>query len=450
MNVLTRLTNTSGVLSRVCRGDRLVALCGNARKGDQPVAPTKATQTYLGAGLVAISLSKSVSRLTAATRGKLVAAMTLSALSLFTASANATEFNLSTATIADIEAAMNKGALTSEKLVQLYLARIDAYDQKGPKLDTIITLNKNALAEAKALDAERKAKGPRSPIHGIVVLAKDVYDTKDMPTSGGFKPMATSQPARDSFVLDRLRKAGAIVLGKLNQSDWYGVASQGASTLQGQVLSPYNPKKSPGGSSSGTGSAMAAWFGTVGLGSDTTGSIVIPSTLANLVGISASHGLVSRTGMMWSSPSQENGGPMTRSVYDAAAILDVIAGYDAADLATQAGLGKIPEQPYTSFVAKDGLTGARIGVLREMVRSGYVHQEGTALFEKAIADFKKAGALIIDPAMTGLDLPESQQLANAPTYERADAINKYLAGLPTTAPIRTVDEMIAKGGALVK
>src|SRR5882757_3746581 len=399
---------------------------------------------------VAISLSKSVSRFTAATRGKLVAAMTLSALSLFTATASAASLDLSTATIADLQAAMSSGALTSEKLVQLYLARIDAYDQKGPKLNTVITLNKNALAEARALDAERKAKGPRSPIHGIVVLAKDVYDTKDMPTSGGFKPMATSQPTRDSFVIDRLRKAGAIVLGKLNQSDWYGVASQGASTLQGQVLSPYNPKKSPGGSSSGTGSAMAAWFATVGLGSDTTGSIVIPSTLANLVGISASHGLVSRTGMMWSSPSQENGGPMTRSVYDAAAVLDVIAGYDAADMATQAGLGKIPEQPYTSFVAKDGLNGARIGVLREMVRSGYVHQEGTALFEKAIADFKKAGALIIDPAMTGLDLPESQQLANAPTYERADAINKYLAGLPSTAPIRTVDEMIVKGGALVK
>jgi amidase len=364
--------------------------------------------------------------------------------------AQAAEFNLATANIADIQAAMDKGTLTSEQLLQLYLARIKAYDQQGPKLNTIITLNKNALSEARALDAERKTKGPRSPLHGVVVLAKDVYDTKDMPTSGGFKPMATSQPARDSFVVDRLRKAGAIVLGKLNQSDWYGVASQGASTLQGQVLSPYNLQKSPGGSSSGTGSAMAAWFGTAGLGSDTTGSIVIPSTLANLVGISATHGLVSRTGMMWSSPSQENGGPMTRSVYDAAAVLDVIAGYDPADLATEAGIGKIPTQPYTSFVAADGLRGARIGVLREMVRPGALHREGTALFEKALEEFKAAGAQIIDPALTGLDLPTSQQLANAPAYERADAINAYLARLPETAPIRTVDEMIAKGGSLVK
>jgi amidase len=365
-------------------------------------------------------------------------------------SAQAAEFDLSTASIADIQAAMDKGALTSEKLVQLYLARIKAYDQQGPKLNTVITLNKNALAEARALDAERKAKGKRSPLHGVVVLAKDVYDTKDMPTSGGFKPMATSQPTRDSFVIERLRKSGAIILGKLNQSDWYGVASQGASTLQGQVLSPYNVQKSPGGSSSGTGSAMAAWFGTVGLGSDTTGSIVIPSTLANLVGISATHGLVSRTGMMWSSPSQENGGPMTRSVYDAAAVLDAIAGYDAADLATQAGIGKIPAQPYTSFISPDGLKGARIGVLREMVRKGTLHAEGTALFDQALAEFKAAGATIVDPVMTGFDLPTSQQLANAPTYERADAINAYLAHLPDKAPIRTVEEMIAKGGSLVK
>jgi len=377
-------------------------------------------------------------------------AVKLAIVSACLSSVHAANLDLSTATIADIEAAMDKGALTSEKLVQLYLKRIEAYDQKGPKLNTVITLNKNALAEAKALDAERKAKGPRSPLHGIVVLAKDVYDTKDMPTSGGFKPMAKSQPDKDSFVIDRLRKAGAIVLGKLNQSDWYGVASQGASTLQGQVLNPYNLKKSPGGSSSGTGAAIAAWFGTVGLGSDTTGSIVIPSTLQNLVGISATHGLVSRTGMMWSSPSQENGGPMTRTVYDAAAVLDAIAGYDAADLATQAGIGKIPAQPYTSFVSKDGLKGARIGILREMVRKGPLHEEGTALFEKSIAEFKQAGAQIVDPAMTGLDLPESQLLANAPNYERADAINAYLARLPETAPIRTVDEMIAKGGSLVK
>jgi len=372
------------------------------------------------------------------------------ALAFASPGAHAATFDLSTATIADIQSAMASGALTSEKLVQLYLARIEAYDKKGPKLNAVLTLSKTALEEARALDAERKAKGPRSPLHGIVVLPKDVYDTFDMPTTGGFKPMATSQPSRDAFVIHRLREAGAVILGKLNQSDWYGVAPSGGSTLAGQPLSPYNPKKTTGGSSSGTGVAMAAWFGTTGLGSDTSGSIVIPSTLNNLVGFSTTHGLVSRTGMMWSSPRQESGGPMCRSVYDCAAMLDVIAGYDAADLATEAGLGKIPDAPYTSFVGTTGLKGARIGVLREMVRSGPKHEEGVALFEKAVADFKAAGAVLVDPALTGLKLTEAVQDAGAAQYERADAINKYLAALPPTAPIRTVDEMIAKGGKLVK
>ncbi|MFL6577963.1 MAG: amidase family protein [Povalibacter sp.] len=372
----------------------------------------------------------------------------LSVLTL--AQTQAATFDLSTATIADIQAAMDQGALSSEKLVQLYLARIAAYDQQGPKLNAVLTLNKNALAEARALDIERKDKGPRSPLHGVVVLAKDVYDTHDMPTTGGFKPMATSQPSRDAFVIARLRSAGAIILGKLNQSDWYGVAPSGGSTLAGQPISPYNPKKTTGGSSSGTGVSMAAWLGTVGLGSDTSGSIVIPTTLNNLVGFSTTHGLVSRTGMMWSSPRQESGGPMCRSVYDCAAVLDAIAGYDPADLATEAGLGKIPDRSYTTFVAPGGLKGARVGVLREMVRSGPKHTEGVALFEKAVADFKAAGATVVDPVLTGLQLTEALRDAGAAQFERADAINKYLAALPPTAPIRTVDEMIAKGGALVK
>ena len=364
----------------------------------------------------------------------------------------AAEFRLETATVAEINAAFDSGALTSEKLVSLYLARIEAYDKKGPNLNSIITLNPKALEQARALDAERKAKGPRSPLHGVVVLAKDVYDTADLPTSGGFKPMATSQPARDSFVIDRLRKAGAIILGKLNQSDWYGVPEvRSASTRIGPVTSPYNAKKSAGGSSSGTGVSMAAWLGTVGLGSDTSGSIVIPTQRNGLVGFSTTHGLVSRTGMMWSSPSQESGGPMGRSVYDCAAVLDAIAGYDPADLVTQASVGKLPERPYITFVSKskDGLKGARLGVLRERFRSGPRHEEGNALAEKAFADLKAAGAILVDPVLTGLKLtdPDVIMSADASNYERGMAIDKYLAGLPATAPIRSVAEMIAKSGS---
>lgn len=362
--------------------------------------------------------------------------------------APAAEFNLSTATIADINAAFDAGALNSERLVELYLARIEAYDQKGPALNTVITLKdrKTLLAEARALDEERRTKGRRSALHGIPVLPKDVFDTFDMPTTGGFKPMAHSQPSRDSFVIDRLRKGGAIIMAKLNQADWYAVMPAGASTIKGQVLSPYNLKKFTGWSSSGTGAAMAAWFGTVGLGSDTGGSIVIPSAHSNLVGFSTSHGLVSRTGMMWSSPSQENGGPMGRSVYDCAAVLDLIAGYDPADLPTQESVGKLPPQSYTTYVSPNGLKGARIGVLREMFRKGDLHKDGIALAEKAIADFKAAGAIVVDPVLTGLNLVETQVDAGASRFEVAAAINKYLSGLPADAPIRTVDEMIAKAG----
>jgi Asp-tRNA(Asn)/Glu-tRNA(Gln) amidotransferase A subunit family amidase len=358
---------------------------------------------------------------------------------------HAAEFDLSTATIADINAAFDAGKLSSEKLVSLYLARIEAYDKQGPALNSVINLNPRALAEARALDAERKRNGPRSPLHGMVVLAKDVFDTKDMPTTGGFKPMATSQPDRDAFVIERLRDAGAIVLAKLNLADWYGVAPGGGSTLIGHCISPYNAKKYSGGSSTGTGVSMAAWFGTIGLGSDTGGSTVIPSTLNNLVGFSMTHGLVSRRGMMWSSPTQDNPGIMGRSVYDDAATLDVVAGFDPADLATQRSLGRLPTQPYTSFVNPQGLRGARIGVLREMVRSGPDHAQGRALFERELAAIRKAGAIVVDPVLTGLDLPVTQLDASTSSYERAFAVRQYLAGLPKTAPITTLEQMLATG-----
>ncbi len=385
-----------------------------------------------------------------ALRALVIGPWSLVLLAVVPATARAARFDLSTATIADINAAVDAGALSSEKLVSLYLARIAAYDQQGPKLNTIITLNAKALDTARALDVERKTTGRRSPLHGIPILVKDVFDTFDMPTSGNFKPMATSQPSRDSFVIARLRAAGAIILGKLNQSDWYGVGQNGGGTLKGRVISPYNPQKAGGGSSSGTGAAMAAWFATVGLGSDTTGSIIVPSTLNNLVGFSTTHGLVSRTGMMWSSPAQENGGPMGRSVYDCATVLGVIAGYDAADLPTQESVGRLPDRPYTSFIARDGLKGVRIGVLREMFHTGPLHAEGLALMEKALADLKSAGALVVDPVLTGLDLFKLLPDADTADYERAAAIDKYLAGLPADAPIRSVEEMIAKGGDLVK
>ena len=361
------------------------------------------------------------------------------------APATAKEFDLSKATIADINAAFAAGSLTSEKLVSLYLARIEAYDKQGPAINSIINLNPRAIEQARALDAERAKKGPRGPMHGMVVLAKDVFDTRDMPTTGGWKPMATSQPDRDAFVIEKLRDAGAIILGKLNLADWYGRAPNGGSTLIGHTVSPYNPTKYSGGSSSGTGVAMAAWFSTVGLGSDTGGSTVIPSALNNLVGFSTTHGLISRKGMMWSSPTQDNPGLMARSVYDNAAMLDVVAGFDPADLATQRTFGKLPQASYTSFIDRDGLRGARVGVLREMIRAGEDHAEGRALFERELAGIAKAGAVVVDPVLTGLDLPVTQLDASTSSFERAFAVRQYLAGLPSNAPFTTLEQMLATG-----
>ncbi len=379
-----------------------------------------------------------------------IAHLLLALLACSTGSSFAASIDLSTATIADLEAALDAGTLTSEKLVSMYLARIEAYDKAGPKLRSVINLNPRALEEARALDAERAQRGARGPMHGMVVLAKDVFDTKDMPTTGGFKPLAHSQPDRDAFVIDRLRAAGAIILGKLNLADWYGKADGSGSTLGGVVMSPYNPAKYPGASSSGSGVAAAAWFSTVTLGSDTGGSLIIPAALNAVVAIAPTRGLVSRNGMMWNSPIQERGGPMTRSVYDAAAVLDVIAGYDAGDLTTTASLGQIPAAPYTSFVAADGLRGARIGVLREMVRSGPMHEDGRAMLERELIALTRAGAVVVDPVLTGIDLNAAQAAASTATYEQGIAANYYFSTLPASAPIRSIDELLTKGGDLVE
>src|SRR5258708_3217838 len=261
--------------------------------------------------------------------------------------AHAKTFDLQYATLADIQAAMDAGALTSEKLTQLYLNRIDAYDKKGPKINAVITLNSKALETARALDAERKAHGPRSPLHGVPIVLKDLFDTYDMPTTAGFLPMAKSQPLRDAFFVKKLRDAGAIVLAKVNLSDWFGVPKPGdQSTLLGRTANPYNLTLTPGGSSGGPGASIAAYFAQLGVGSETGVSIRNPLSNNNLVGIAATQGLVSRTGQIMTSFTQERAGPYARNVYDMAAMLTVLAGFDAEDLTTAENFGHIPIQPY--------------------------------------------------------------------------------------------------------
>ncbi len=368
-----------------------------------------------------------------------------------TVQANAADFDLATATLEDINKAFDAGALSSEKLTQLYLNRIAAYDKKGPNVNAIITMNAQALATARELDAERKAKGPRSRLHGVPVILKDLYDTKDMPTSGGFLPMKNSQPMYDATVVRRLREAGAVILAKVNMSDWFGVAKRGdQSTVLGRTSNPYNLDLTPGGSSGGTGAALAASFAQLGLGSETGVSIRNPTANNSVVGLAPTRGLIPRAGQIMTSFTQERCGPMARSVYDVAAMTDVVAGFDAEDLATMNSPGQVPKESYTTFLDRNGLRGARIGVFRDLFRKGAIHAEGIAMIEAAIAQMKAAGAVIVDPVSTGIDLFPLLEDTRTNYYEAQFSYDLYFRRLGPNAPIRNMDELIAKGGALVK
>lgn len=358
--------------------------------------------------------------------------------------AHAKAFDLTTASIEDINAAFDSGALTSEKLVQLYLARIKAYDHQGPKINAVLALNPKAIETARALDAERKAKGPRSPLHGIPVIAKDVFDTADMPTTGGYLPLKGVIPAQDSTIIKKLRDAGAIILAKVNQSDWYAnpdiIAS---STLGGSTLNPFALDHTPGWSSAGTGAGLAAHFGTVGLGSETGFSIRTPTSDSNLFGLSTTSGLISRTGQMWSYITGERGGPMAHSVYDLCATLDIIAGFDSADLWTANSLGKMPMQPYVSFIDKHGLRGARVGVLKEGWDFAPVDPAALELAKNAIKVFGDNGAKVFEPVSLGIDLPNYLQVNSSPSrYERIAAINQYLARQGPKYPYKNAAELL--------
>ncbi|MGC4071492.1 MAG: amidase family protein [Nibricoccus sp.] len=366
--------------------------------------------------------------------------------------ARAANFDLQTATIEDINKAFDAGALTSEKLVSLYLARIDAYDKKGPNINSVITLNAKALETARALDAERKAKGPRSKLHGIPVVLKDLFDTKDMPTSAGFMPMKNSQPVYDATVVARLRDAGAIILAKVNMSDWFGNPKNGdQSTVLGRTSNPYNLDLSPSGSSGGTGAALAATFSQIGLGSETGTSIRGPSSANSVVGLAPTRGLIPRTGQVMTSFTQERCGPMARSVYDVAALTDIVAGFDAEDLLTIASPGMTPKGSYTASLSKDGLRGARIGVLRDFFRKGSAHEEGIAIIENAITELKKNGAVIVDDLKTGVDVfplldgagPDATARVNF--YEAQFSFNLYFRRLGPKAPIKNMDDLVALG-----
>ncbi len=302
----------------------------------------------------------------------------------------AATFNLEEATVADINAVFDAGALTSENLTQLYLNRIDAYDKQGPTLNSLITLNPNVLETAKALDLERQTTGRRSPLHGIPVILKDNYDTFDLPTTAGSIVLDGSIPPNDAFTVQQLRDAGAIILGKANLSE-FAAGVPGGSLIE-LTRNPYQLDRSPSGSSGGTGAAIAANFGVIGTGSDTGGSIRGPASANGLVGIKPTLGLTSRDGIIPLALSFDVSGPLTRIVEDAAITLGIMAGIDSADPATSASEGKTFKD-YTQFLDKNALQGTRIGVARDFFGG---NTEVDQLTEAAITQMEESGATIID------------------------------------------------------
>lgn len=360
---------------------------------------------------------------------------------------SAATFDLSTATIADINAAMDAGALTSEKLLTLYLNRIEAYDKRGPRINAVIALNPNALAEARVLDKERREKGRRSPLHGLPVVVKDLIDVEGMPTTAGFKPFGSPMPLRDAEVVARLRRAGAIILAKVNTVNWFGNGYDDTHVI-GATLNPYNLAYSPGGSSNGTGAALAANFATVGIGTDTGGSVQNPSAYCSLAGMVATQGLVSRSGIVPRGATQDRAGPMGRTISDVAVLLSYMSGWDAEDLMTLRGMGHFPVGDWSTHLEVPNLKGRRLGVLREMHFTRGVDAEGLAIFERALASMRSAGAQVVDPVLTGFDLKSLTTSAAGRTaeYEKLYVQNAYLERLGPGRPFRTIQEMIQKVG----
>src|SRR6059036_219690 len=301
-------------------------------------------------------------------------------------------------TIAQLHAGYLEGKTTAREVTEAYLERIAAYDKRGPYLNALITVNPNAVADAANLDAALKSNGKLTgPLHGIPIIVKDNIDTSDMPTSSGVALFKDFIPTRDAFIVQRLHVAGAIILAKSSLSELaMGLADTINSVLPGFTRNPYNTAYASGGSSGGTGVAIAANFGTVGIGTDTGGSVRAPSSINNLVGIRPTVGLVSRTGMAPLDSQRDTPGPMTRTVEDAARLLDVIVGSDPADPRTAGAEARIPPT-YTAFLDRAGLKDARIGVLRQVFKL----QDGAdarvvELFETAIADLRRAEAQIVD------------------------------------------------------
>jgi amidase len=352
-------------------------------------------------------------------------------------------FDVVEATIADIHRAMAEGRLTAHELVQRYLDRIEAYDKRGPAVNAIITVNPDALAQADELDRRFRESGMVGPLHGIPVIVKDNYDTHDLATTAGSLSLAESVPPDDAFQVQRLREAGAIVIAKSNMAEFaFSPYETVGSALPGHTRNPYALNRVPAGSSGGTAAAVAASFGTVGMGTDTGNSIRGPSAHTALVGIRSTMGLTSRDGIVPLYYDKDIGGPMARTVADAVAVFDVIAGYDPQDPVTEAAREHQVEE-YAASLDAGALRGARIGVMRQWSNRVGADAEVLARFEEALADLRLAGAVIVD----SVTIPEMDRLRRDGLWCRRFRydINRYLQSLGPAAPVKHLGEIVTSG-----
>ncbi|MDQ2936380.1 MAG: amidase [Acidobacteriota bacterium] len=354
-----------------------------------------------------------------------------------------TEFELEELTISELQDGMKSGRFTSRSLVRNYLDRIDEIDKAGPKINSVIEINPDALSIAESLDRERREKGARGPLHGIPILIKDNIDTADrMMTTAGSLALVGSRPDQDAFVAKKLRESGAVILGKTNLSEWANFRSShstsGWSGRGGQTKTPYAMDRNPCGSSSGSGAAVAANLCAAAIGTETDGSVVCPSSANSLVGIKPTVGLISRSGIIPIAHSQDTAGPMARTVKDAAILLGALAGIDARDAVTRASQQKsFPD--YTQFLDERGLKGARLGVARKYF--GF-NDRVDKLMNDLIGELKKLGAVVIDPA----DIPTSGKFDDSELevllYEFKTDLNAYLSRRGSSGPVHSLKDVI--------
>ena len=353
------------------------------------------------------------------------------------------KFDLMEATVAQIHAAMREGTLTCRELIEAYLDRIEAYDQKGPAINSVITVNPHALGEADACDAYFEANGEFcGPLHGIPVMLKDNFNTMDMQTTAGSVALKGWVPPTDSFVTKRIRDSGAIILAKTNLHE-FAIWGESISSILGQAVNPYDPTRTPGGSSGGTGATIASNIGVIGLGTDTINSIRSPASANSLVGIRPTIGLVSRAGIVPYSLTQDTAGPICRTVEDAARCLDVIAGYDPDDAETSWCIGKIPAS-YLDSLNVDGMKGRRIGVLKSLFGKEEINSSTNEVLRNAMKVFEENGATLV-PIEDDIDQPWLTSETSVHLDDFEHDLNGYLDKLPPEWPIHSMREVLEKG-----